>query len=630
MPERSSSKPAAQAFTLAVTINHEGFRTVRENVIIAYRGTNYELGQWPQGYGIWTAGASHSQPNEWWPGTPEGWSAAWYRFVAIEVPGTIVQVSPPTAVPAGQPAAQAGQLAAQAGQPNSQAGQAGVADAAPQAGVADAAPQAGVADPAPPSLQPFVLPAGQPHMAAGGQPHTAPAGRAYTAPAGQPYTAQAGQPHTAQAGQPYAGPPYAAQGQGYGASGFSAQAWGQPYGAAQGQYANQRPGARATWLNPLAVGLLIFGLVCGVISLFPTYVGGSSLASEPVNLVPHVIYLAGWAAAVVLIGMGGARQRVGSLLGLGVSVVTFGLFFADAGLPLAHGAHAAGMGVGLVLGILGWVGCAAGSCLAFGRWPADWPRPLRVGEIGFAATLIAAAIGAAITFAPSWDRYVLATPTASQTITEGNAFSNPGPVIVGDVAVMIAIVAVLVAAALWRPARLGWALAAGAILPLIAQLISALIQITESGLTQLGITPAQASAASLKVTPSLTAWFWAYCAFVIVLILLCGWLAARPDRPVAVATQGGAPLYTGPAAGWPGTPGTPGAAGPGTPGAAGPGVTGAAGPGVTGAAGPGVTAPAGPAGESPAEGQAAGGSPAADSSAAYTVQPQDGLADSGS
>jgi hypothetical protein len=564
-------------------------QTVRENVIIAYRGTNYELGQWPQGYGIWTAGASHSQPNEWWPGTPEGWSAAWYRFVAIEAPGTIVQVSPPAAVPAGQPTAQSAHPSGQPATP-------------------DVAPPAGS-----PSLQPFILPAGQPHMAAGSQP--------YTAQAGQPYTAQAGQPY---AGQPYAGQAYAGQpypGQGYVAPGHGGAPWGQPQAAAQGQYPSQRLAASAAWRYPVAIGLLIFGLVCGVIGLFPTYTGGSSLASDSVDLVPHVIYLVAWAAAALLIGMGGARQRTGALLGLGVSVVTFGLFFADAGLPLAHGAHSAGMGAGLVLGLVGWLGCAAGSILAFGPWPADWPRPVRGRELVFAATTIAAAVGAAITFAPSWDRYVLATPTATQTLTEGNAFSNPGPVIVGNVAVMIAVVAVLVVASLWRPARIGWALAAGAIVPLIAQLISAIVQITESPLTQLGITKAEANGAHLSVTASLTGWFWAYGAFVVVLVLMCGWLAARPERAMAVAAPAGA-IHAGPATGWPATaaPATVAPAGPGTATAA---------PDMASPAEEGtVTAPSRDT-ESPAEGQAPGDGPATATTPTFPGQPQGGTADPG-
>jgi hypothetical protein len=471
---------------------------VRENVIIAYRGASYELGQWPHGYGIWSAGSGQSQPNEWWPATPEGWSAAWYRFVAIEVPGTIVQVSPPAPVPAGQPA----------GAP------------ADQLGGVPGDPPAGT-----PGLQPFILPGGQPYLAAGGQA----AGTAY-----------------APAGYAPAGPAYA---QGYapvGQAPAGAVPWGQPYAAAPGMYRPPFFAPAPAWLNPAAVGLLIFGIVCGVIGLFPTYVNHASLASSAVELVPHTIYLAAWAAAAVLIGIGGARQKVGALLGLGVSAVTFGLFFADAGLPIAHGAHSAGMGAGLILGLVGWVACAAGSWLALGRGQASFGARRGGREIVLAAVLIGAAIGAAITFAPSWDHYVVTYAGGTQTLTEGNAFSNPGPVIVGNVAVMIAVVAVILAASLWRPTRLGWALVAGAIVPLAAQLISALIQMSESALTQLGVSQAEARRGGLTATASFTGWFWAFCIFVIALILACGWLAARPER-VAAAAQPPGPVFGGPA-----------------------------------------------------------------------------------
>ena len=80
--------------------------TVRENVIIAYRGVNYELGQWPHGYGIWAVSSQEPLPVEWWDPTPDGWSAAWYRFTALEQPGSISQVSQPDAGPAGPAAAQ--------------------------------------------------------------------------------------------------------------------------------------------------------------------------------------------------------------------------------------------------------------------------------------------------------------------------------------------------------------------------------------------------------------------------------------------------------------------------------------------------------------------------------------------
>jgi len=308
-----------------------------------------------------------------------------------------------------------------------------------------------------------------------------------------------------------------------------------------------------SWQSARAgVGLLIAGLVLGIIGLFPNYVGGASLASQADNLVPHIIYLVAWAASALLIGLGGTRQRVGALLGLGASLVTFGLFFADAGTVLANGVHLGGPG--LLLSLIGWFACAAGSVVAFGPWPADWPRRLRGREVALALILIVAALGAAITFAPSWDRFTLSTSTGTpQTITAGNAFSNPAPVIVGDVAVMIALFVVVLAAALWRPARLGWALAAGAIVPMVAQAISAFVQVSEgTSPAEFGISPAQATQAGLKISSGLTAVFWVYLVFVIVLIVSCTWLAARRDTALPAATgtaHGYQPATSTPASG---------------------------------------------------------------------------------
>ena len=95
-------------------------------------------------------------------------------------------------------------------------------------------------------------------------------------------------------------------------------------------------------------------------------------------------------------------------------------------------------------------------------------------------TLTLAAIGAAVAFAPAWDSYTLrAGGRVLESFTAGNAFSNPGLVIAGNLAVMIALVAVVIAAATWRPALRGAALLAGAVIPMAAQAISALIQVGE-------------------------------------------------------------------------------------------------------------------------------------------------------
>src|SRR5262249_10230391 len=160
-----------------------------------------------------------------------------------------------------------------------------------------------------------------------------------------------------------------------------------------------------------------------------------------------------------------------------------------------------------------------------------------------AATL--AGLGAAAAFAPPWDSFTLRTAAgATQTVTAGNAFANPAPVIAGDVIVMIALAAVVVVAALWRPVRLGAALLAGAIVPMAAQAISALLQIGETtSPLQFGITPSQAARAGLTIDNGLTPAFWIYLAFVLALITVCGWMLI-PSRQATPTAAVPSPLGT--------------------------------------------------------------------------------------
>ena len=391
---------------------------MREDVTISYRGAGYEIGRGPGFYGIWAAAAPRSQPAQWWPQTPQGWSAAWSRFTQIEAPGTIVAV----------------------GQPGS-----------------------GAARPGGPAARP----------------------------------------------------------------------------------AEPVPGGSTRALLPAA--LLAVGVACGIAGLFPSYLAGASLATQPAELVPHAVYLAVWSASALLIGLGGTRLRVGALLGAGLSIVTFGFFLADAGTAIAGGAHL--MGAGLILSLVGWLACAAGSALALRIGSAGRPGTPHGHEIGAVLTLTVAALGTAVAFAPSWDSYTLRTAAgASQSLTAGNAFANPALVIAGNVAVMVALVAVVVAAALWRPVRLRTALLAGAIIPMAAQVVSALVLAGEAtSPTQFGISPAQAAQAGLTISSGVTPAFWIYCFFVVALVVLCAWMLILP-RPDALAGQpSGGYAHPGPA-----------------------------------------------------------------------------------
>jgi hypothetical protein len=309
--------------------------------------------------------------------------------------------------------------------------------------------------------------------------------------------------------------------------------------------------------------LLGVGVALGIAGLFPDYLGGSSLVAQPDNLVAHVIYLAVWTASAVLIALGGARLRIGALLATGLSIVTFGLFLADAGTPISGGAHLGG--AGLVLSLLGWLACAVGSALAFlngsglnrsGRTASPvpaagpaaargrlvtlgWPRGAALGP---AVLLVLAGLGTAAAFAPAWDSFTLRTAAGqTQTITAGNAFADPAAVMAGNVIVMVALAAVVIVAALWRPVRYGAILLAGAVIPMVAQAISALVQVGEGASpAQFGFTPAQVSQLGLTISAGLTPAFWIYCAFVVVLVVSCAWMLFTPrEAAVLVGAEAG-------------------------------------------------------------------------------------------
>jgi len=303
----------------------------------------------------------------------------------------------------------------------------------------------------------------------------------------------------------------------------------------------------------IAAVLLAVGVVFGAGALFPGYIGRPSLASQAGELVPHLIYLAAWLAATVLILLGGTRLRVGALLAAGTSAVTFGLYFADLGTAIS-GSNL--FGAGLVLGLIGWLSCAAGAAMALWIRPAGAGHRYGLRPVRWLPAVAVAGLGVAATFGPAWDSFTIHTASGqSQTLTEGNAFAMPGAVIAGNVMVMIALVAVLVAAGLLRPVRQGGILVIGAIIPMVAQAISAIIQLLQPATpAQFGISPAQAALAGITVSSGATAVFWVYCGFAAAAVVL-GVRMILPSRR-AVAAQAPSPWLPGagpaPAFGLPG------------------------------------------------------------------------------
>ena len=311
-------------------------------------------------------------------------------------------------------------------------------------------------------------------------------------------------------------------------------------GDAAGAAGDAGPARRPVPVRLVASGLLAVGVVAGIAGLFPDYFTGQSLASASAQLVSHILYLVGWSAALALILTAGIRTRIGGLLGTGLSAVTFGLFAAD--LATGTSGHE-GVGAGMVITLIGWLACAAGSALALRARPAGGTpagslpaSKLRKADAGPVALLALCAIGAAASFLPSWDSYTLTYGGSPHTQTAGNAFHNPGTVIAADMAAVVALVAVAIVGALWRPTRHGAALVGGAVVAMAAQVVLALLQSSQATSPEMfGISAAQAQSIGLTISSGLTAIFWVYVVFVIALAISAAWLATAPSHPTMFA-----------------------------------------------------------------------------------------------
>jgi hypothetical protein len=272
-----------------------------------------------------------------------------------------------------------------------------------------------------------------------------------------------------------------------------------------------------------ASALLVIGVVFGAVGLFPSYWTGMTLISSAGELVPHLLYLIAWAVAAIGLLAGGSRARVGALLGLGTSAATLGLFVTDIGEP---GVSA---GAGLILACIGWVACTAGVVLALrGTWN---PRALLIRHaspsvLAGAALLGAVGIGVAVTYALSWNSLTFATAEGElQTLAQGNISSQGGVDIFGSVLVMAAVILVPVIAGLWRNIRVGAALLAGLMVPVVAQGISAVIE-THDQTAQYA--SSLKSSGDTFISYGLTPSFWLYCLFGVALVVSCAWMLFSP------------------------------------------------------------------------------------------------------
>jgi len=299
----------------------------------------------------------------------------------------------------------------------------------------------------------------------------------------------------------------------------------------------------ATLTLGAAVGL-------GVASMFPAYLSGLSIASQPDLVAAHAIPLAGWLAAAVLVATArrGARQ-LGGLVGVGIGVVELGFLLSDAGTVFSGGGHLGG--AGLVLATLEWL-LATGACALVvarsGTLTIDRPlRRRRLGnETGASRPRVdrhsrttgwvaaAAAVVAAGLYAPPWDRLVVDLTAVGRTtvVTAGNAFANPAPVVVGNVVVIACLAALPLAALVLHPRRLGGALLAGGVVAAASQVVSALVQWREPvPPSEFGLSAQAATASGLQASTGFTPMFYGFVAAVLVLgIVAVARLLRDPDR----------------------------------------------------------------------------------------------------
>ncbi len=317
-----------------------------------------------------------------------------------------------------------------------------------------------------------------------------------------------------------------------------------------------------------AVALLAGGVGVGAASFVPAYLGGISLASQADQAMGHAVPLAGFALATVLAVL--ARPAAGSgrpplglpgVLGLGVAAVDLGLIVTDLG-QAAAGTTA---GDGLVLTVLSWALCAAGSLLALhpSLLRGERRAARRPGRADVVGALLVAVVGFAVAglFAPAWDRYVVDLQALHRVtvVTAGNAFSQPGAMIAGSVIVMVAVAAVAVVGGVLRQAKVAATLLAGAAIVLAGQIASALVQwrIPMPPAT-FGLDPARAAALGLHVQAGFTVSFYLFCVFVALLALLALARVAGDRRPRELpAADLPADLPAGWPAGWPGSPDAP-------------------------------------------------------------------------
>ena len=254
-----------------------------------------------------------------------------------------------------------------------------------------------------------------------------------------------------------------------------------------------KPGGREV---VVAGALLVLCVGLHIAAMFPAYSGNPAapVVSVPYQLAVYITLEVGWALAAALV-LSRVSVRGGVALGAGIGAVELGFLVADlASAGQVSGRDAPGVWLALAALGVGYAGVLLGaSAVPIGkpqlRGYEEAPHPRAVVQVVVALLAVAA-------FLPSWDSYHVVSSTGqSASISLGNAFSQPGGIMAGEVISALAIGAVCIVAAFWAPLVVGAWLTAGVVTAMTSQLISAVVQVHQTVAA-----PAPGDRASLALT----------------------------------------------------------------------------------------------------------------------------------
>lgn len=310
------------------------------------------------------------------------------------------------------------------------------------------------------------------------------------------------------------------------------------------------------WALVSAVPLGLAAVLHVVCLFFPQGSGYSSMAGSTQLVVAQAILAGGWLVATGLVVPLSTRPA-GGALAAGLALAELGLVVSTVGGVLEV------PGPGLLLLAAGWVVGAAGAVVALLAPP--WaPGGLRRGSGPAPLILCMAAAGILLGVAllPAWDHYQLAFRAFNQllSVNQGNAFDQPAVVLAGTLVAAVAWAVVPIAAAFWRPARLGVVAAGGVLVAVASQAASAVVGLDPPGVVYSIYPPASVHRLGISVVgASLRPWYdvevIAGVALALVLVarwwvpepphvLLSPWpsFAGGPDAPPAPGPGPGEPL----------------------------------------------------------------------------------------